>query len=296
VNDEQVRRIEGPDSAPPPHATTSGHAVSAAGWLDAHFEACRPEYEAILRSVGIEPGWRVLDAGCGGGNFLPLLAGLVGPGGTVAAVDLAPDNVEAVRARLGSLDLPCPVTVEVGSLLRLPFPDAHFDAAWCANVLMYLDDAELLAALAELRRVVRPGGLIAAKEQDLGLGRLHPAPAALSWRLTEAVGAVEGYIAGGLRSCALRVWMARAGLADVRQRAALIERWAPLRPVERQFLAQALDLWAGAAARYGTPPADQAAWRRLADPASADYLLDQPDLYFSEGHVVATARVPDAAA
>ncbi len=139
------------------HATAGGHAVSAAGWLDAHFEACRPEYEAILGGVGIEPGWRVLDAGCGGGNFLPRLAGLVGPTGAVAAVDLAPDNVAAVRARLAALALPCPVEVGVGSLLRLPYPDAHFDAAWCANVLMYLTDDELPAALAELRRVVRLG-------------------------------------------------------------------------------------------------------------------------------------------
>jgi 2-polyprenyl-3-methyl-5-hydroxy-6-metoxy-1,4-benzoquinol methylase len=61
--------------------TSTGHAQSSADWLDLHFEDCRPEYEAMLRSVGIAPGWRVLDAGCGGGAFLPLLAELVGPGG-----------------------------------------------------------------------------------------------------------------------------------------------------------------------------------------------------------------------
>ncbi len=234
----------------------------------------------------------MLDAGCGGGNFLPLLAQLVGPQGTVAAVDLAPDNVAAVRARLVSLDLPCPVTVDVGSLLQLPFPDAHFDAAWCANVLMYLDDDELAAALTELRRVVRPGGLVAIKEQDLGLGRLHPAPAALSWHLTEAMGKTERHIRGGLRSCALPIWLGRAGLIDVRQRTVLIERWAPLRPVERHFLAEGLTMWADAAARYGTPAADQATWRHLTDPTSPDYLLDQPDLCYGEGHIVTTGRVP----
>lgn len=77
-------------------------ALDAAGWLDVHYEACRPEYEALLRAVGLQPGWRVLDAGCGGGSYLPLLAALVGPAGRVDAVDLAPDNVAAVRARLGA--------------------------------------------------------------------------------------------------------------------------------------------------------------------------------------------------
>ena len=160
---------------------------------------------------------------------------------------------------------------------------------------MYLDDDELPAALAELRRVVRPGGLVAAKEQDLGLGRLHPAPAALSWRLLEAMARTEGYIRGGPRSCALGAWLARAGFADVRQRTALVERRAPLGPLERRFLAEALALWSAAAARHGAPPADQRAWRRLADPASPDYLPDQPDLYYGEGHVVVTGRVPPAA-
>ncbi|HEY8599170.1 MAG TPA: class I SAM-dependent methyltransferase, partial [Thermomicrobiales bacterium] len=140
MSEGRARPIEQLAEPPRAHTTATGHAVSAAGWLDAHFEACRPEYEAILSSVGIGRGERVLDAGCGGGNFLPLLARLVGPAGSVVGVDLAPDNVEAVRARLDPHDLPCPVTVEIGSLLRLPYPDAHFDAAWCANVLMYLDD------------------------------------------------------------------------------------------------------------------------------------------------------------
>ena len=58
-------------------------------YLDAHFEACRPAYEAMLRSVGLEPGWRVLDAACGSGGFLPLIAEQIGPNGSIAAFDIA---------------------------------------------------------------------------------------------------------------------------------------------------------------------------------------------------------------
>jgi hypothetical protein len=38
---------------------------TAPAYLDLHFEACRPAYEAMLRSVGLQSGWRVIDAGCG---------------------------------------------------------------------------------------------------------------------------------------------------------------------------------------------------------------------------------------
>src|SRR5689334_666040 len=60
--------VDGPaPSATESHTVSTGQALASAGWLDAHYETCRLEYEALLRSVGIEPGWRVLDAGCGGG-------------------------------------------------------------------------------------------------------------------------------------------------------------------------------------------------------------------------------------
>lgn len=44
------------------YSSSTGQLMTDADWLDAHFEACRPEYEALLRSVGIRPGWQALDA------------------------------------------------------------------------------------------------------------------------------------------------------------------------------------------------------------------------------------------
>ena len=149
-----------------PQATSTGHAASGAAWLDVHFAACQPEYEAMLRSAGFRPGWHLLDAGCGGGSFLPALAEEVGPSGRITALDLAPENIATVEQRLAVNVPPCPVDARVGSILALPFPDAHFDAAWCANTSQYLDDGQLGLALAELRRVVRPGSLVALKEFD----------------------------------------------------------------------------------------------------------------------------------
>ena len=281
-------------------ATSTGHAQSRADWLDLHFEDCRPEYEAMLRSVGLQPGWRVLDAGTGGGAYLPLLAELVGSGGRIAALDLAPENVAAVRERLAAWHLPCPVAVEEGSLLALPYPDNSFDAAWCANVSQYLADDELATALAELRRVVRPGGLVAVKEFELAHWLFAPADPATHWRIMEALRRLQTAGAGMLRARQLRGWLGRAGLIETRQRTTLSERSAPLGPIARRHAAELFrfvaEYYLDAAAkdpeiaRILDP--DLPFLRDQLDPDGPAALVNQPDFYRCEGAVVAVGRVP----
>ena len=289
-------RINGRRDEPSTHASATGQVLTASGWLDTHFEACRPEYEAMLVSVGIEPGWRVLDAGCGSGSYLPLLAGIVGSSGHVHAVDLAPDNVTFVEERLtASRALPCPVEARVGDLALLPYPEDHFDALWCANVTQYLGDEELDIALAELRRVVRPGGVVAVKDVDVTLTRLYPADPFLVSHLCEVslrAEPADAHSRGSLRGRELRRWLERSGLTDVWQRTIMIERWAPLRPVERRFFTDWLAHLARLAEKRGVPEGDLAAWCTLIDPRASDYLLDCPDFYACEGQVVAVGHVP----
>ena len=209
-------------------ASSTGQVVAAVGWLDAHFEMARPEYEAMVRAAGFRPGWRVLDAGSGSGSYLPWLAELVGPSGALVALDLAPENVAAVRERVAAWRLACPVAADTGSVLALPYPDDAFDGLWCASVTQYLDDDELLAALAEFRRVVRPGGLVAVKDIDGTLMRAPSREPGLIPHLREArarAGATQAR--GAMRGIELRTWLRRAGLAEVWLRTTLVERWPP---------------------------------------------------------------------
>src|SRR4051794_24406341 len=111
---------DGHDTGAAVHAASTGLIFTSAAFLDVHFEACRPEYEAMLRSVGLQPGWRVLDAGCGGGSYLPLIAEAVGPGGAIAALDLAPETVAIVERLAADLGSATPIEARVGSLLALP--------------------------------------------------------------------------------------------------------------------------------------------------------------------------------
>jgi arsenite methyltransferase len=283
-------------TGPTTHASSTGQGWTDGAWLDAHFAAARSEYETQLRAVGIRPGWRVLDAACGSGSFLPWLADLVGPGGTLAAFDLAPDNVALVERRIAGWGLPCPVEVRTGTVLALPYPDASFDAAWFANTTQYLTDAELATALAELRRVVRPGGLVAVKEADIGFHRVAPAPPGLTARwfaVLARAGRVQA--AGGVRAVALPGWLRRAGLENVWRRGTQIERAAPLAPPARQVWRDLLSMMAARAPTLDLSAADQEFWADLRNPAALDAYLDAPDFYGCEGNILTVGTVPEAA-
>ncbi len=273
------------------HASSTGQAHTAAAWLDVHFEANRAEYEAQVRAAGIQPSWHVLDAGCGGGNFLPWLADLVGPTGRVAALDLAPDNIAIVEARCAEWGLATPIEARVGSVLALPYPDDTFDAVWCANTTQYLNDADLDRTLAEFRRVVRPGGLVALKENDPTLNRLLPAPPGLIWHWFEA--RADTTNPWSLRAPTLPARQRRAGLTGITRRATLIERTMPLAPPVRQLFQEWFVYVGGVAATLDLPPADQAFWEGLRDTATVDRLLDSPDFYMSQGNILTVGQVPN---
>lgn len=280
---------------PSPHASSTSQAYTGADWLDAHFETNRPEYEAMLRSVPFEPGWHVLDAGCGSGGFLPLIAEMVGPSGQLTALDLAPDNVALVQGRLDTWNLLIPVRVQVGTVADLPFPVDSFDAVWCANTTQYLSDADLASALQEFRRVVRPGGLVAIKDVDAITNRGEPSPAFFSAHRTEAIWTASpqpGFSSPGTyRGPALRSWLRAAGYAEVWVRTTVIERWAPLRPVEQAFFRDVYRAFARQALQLDLPAEDLALWRELNDPAGAEAYVAHPDFYVREGNVVAVGRV-----
>jgi SAM-dependent methyltransferase len=118
-------------------------------------------FDQLLRG-NITPQQRVLDAGCGfGRNLVHLLR----EGCNVFAVDGDADAVAHVRALSGSLgtSLP-PENFRVAQLDALPFPDGFSDVVLCNSVLHFArDEDHFLAMLAELWRVLRPGGLLFAR-------------------------------------------------------------------------------------------------------------------------------------
>ena len=118
-----------------------------------------PGCEALGAVVAARPG-RVLEVGCGTGEFAARLVQAL-PDAEVVALDQSQRLVD-LTARRG-------VTAQVGDVQRLPFDDGSFDVVTALWMLHYVTD--LARGLAELRRVLRPGGLLVAVtngEQHLG--------------------------------------------------------------------------------------------------------------------------------
>lgn len=100
------------------------------------------------------PSSQIVDLGCGPGFFVPALR----EHGSVVAVDAQPEMLDVLRDRVG------PIDAAAATLDVLPFASGAFDVAWCAFVLHEVPD--LPAALAEVRRVLRPGGRLFVLEWD----------------------------------------------------------------------------------------------------------------------------------
>ena len=274
------------------NVASTGQVGTAGGFLDAHFEACRPEYEAMLRSIGLQPGWRVLDAACGAGSYLPLMSTLLGSSGSVSTFDLAQDNIATVKRRINDGEFACPVEARVASLTSLPYQDEEFDAVWCANALEYLDDEELVRALEEFVRVLRPGGVLGTKDWDAGLFLFSPGDPTLLWRAWAAGSQVARNFQGCLRTRSLRRWFEKAGLTDTWQRATLSEIWAPLQPAQRAYIGGQLMQIGALAERAGVPESDLEFWRAQRDPSAPEAMVNHPELFWCEGHFVTVGRRP----
>ncbi len=120
------------------------------------------ENSAAYLLPALQPGQTLLDVGCGPGNLTVDLAARVAPGRVVgidrsaAVLDLA--RAEAASAGAGNVEF------RTGDAYALPFEDGSVDVAHAHQVLQHLGDP--VAALRELRRVTRPGGVVAVRDAD----------------------------------------------------------------------------------------------------------------------------------
>jgi SAM-dependent methyltransferase len=112
--------------------------------------------------LDVRAGQHVLEVGCGTGDLLPLLARLVGREGRVVGVDKSEVMIAEARRRASGSDWP--IECMVGDANRLDCATGSFDRCFTSAVLQHLPDPA--GALAEMVRVVRPGGRVAVTEHD----------------------------------------------------------------------------------------------------------------------------------
>ena len=108
----------------------------------------------------LKTGMCVLNIGCGPGTIPVGLAGAVDPG-ELHGIDMEESQVDIARATAAASGQDN-ATFQVGDVTKLPFEDEWFDAVHCHAVLMHIPDT--MDVLAEVMRVLKPGGIVGARE------------------------------------------------------------------------------------------------------------------------------------
>jgi len=119
--------------------------------------------ELMGRRWGLSAVKSVLDVGCGVGHWGRCLAPLLSADCTLTGIDREPQWVDEARKRSAVLGKRA-VSFVQGDAERLPFADESFDMVTCQTVMIHLKDPRV--AMAEMIRVLRPGGLLVIAEPN----------------------------------------------------------------------------------------------------------------------------------
>jgi SAM-dependent methyltransferase len=247
-----------------------------------------PELRRAIGGLGLLPGMRVLDAGCGTGEAMAWLREAVLPGGEVIGIDLAAAHTAAAARR-------APARVLQADLLHAPFAAASFDLVWCVNTVNHL--REPLEGVAALTVLLRHGGRIALGQSSLVPEMYFAWDARLERVVNEAV---RGYYRDRYRLSEGELAPVRsvlgllrgAGLRNVTVRTLMIERVAPLRRADEAYLGEAVfrDTWGERLRRY-LADEDYAQLARLCDPGDSQFALRRPDFHFLQTFTLAMGEI-----
>ena len=261
---------------------THGHSAAV---LSAHSRRGAADSAAYLLAH-LRAGMDLLDVGCGPASITADLAERVAPG-RVVALDAAAGALEAARATLHERGLSEQVEVTCGDVMALPFEDASFDVVHAHQVLQHLADP--VGALAEMRRVTRPGGIVAVRDAVYSAMTWFPEPAGMEqWR---SVYMATARANGGEPDAGSRLlsWAREAGFTDV---TASASTWCYATPADRAWQSQT---WAQ---RCLTSFGPRAVELGLADGADLEAMAqawrqwgDSEDAWFVVVHGEVLARV-----
>ncbi|TWU70584.1 hypothetical protein ED733_000837 [Metarhizium rileyi] len=151
--------------------------TEAATYTHGHHESVLRSHtwRTALNSAGfllphIKPDMKILDIGCGPGTITVDLAGYV-PDGRVVGLERAAKVLDQARALASGKGVEN-IEFTEGDANSLSYPDDTFDIVFCHQVLQHVKDP--VGILREMRRVARPGGIVAARESDYGSFAWYP--------------------------------------------------------------------------------------------------------------------------
>jgi SAM-dependent methyltransferase len=249
----------------------------------------QPEIRRALEELDLQPGMRVLDAGCGTGEALAWALERVRPEGLAVGFDLSAVHLCAARARVGRA-----APILQADLLRPPILHGSFDMVWSMNTVHHVRNPA--AAASALASLLRAGGRLALGQSALlpemyfaWDSRLERATLeALRRYYEQRYGLAERELSG-VRS--LVGWLRRACLRNVRAHTLTIDRIAPLAPADEAFLLETIfrDTW-GERLRPYLAADDYEELLRLCDPQSPEFALRRDDFHFLQTFTVAVGE------
>lgn len=207
-------------------------------YLDAVSAIVTAQKRATIELLGLRAGDSALDVGCGTGEDVRLLAEIVGPNGRAVGLDLSDELLSEARARVGEEPRVRFISADAHAM---PFAENEFDCARVERTLQHT--AEPVAVLAEMARVVRPGGSVMAIEPDWHTMVVSGENIDTTRRVVSEVAAhIRNATAGRL----LTAWFASAGLVLDRIEAVAV-------PIRSFQIAEQVLLLGDAVERLNTP-------------------------------------------
>ena len=249
-----------------------------------------PLFRSIIQALDLPSGTHGLDVGCGIGHQATLLAEAVGPAGHVTGLDISRELLRYAGGIVEKSGLAGQVTFREGDMYRLPFDDDRFDWAWSADCLGY-PAGELLPALKEVARVVKPGGRVAILAWSSQ--QLLPGYPLLEARLNATCSAYAPFFAGVSPASHFNralSWFPEAGLDEPIARTFVGDVQAPLSRDLRIALASLFEMLWGQF-QPTVSPADRSEYQRLCRPESPDFIPDLPGYYAFFTYTMFTGRV-----
>ncbi|WP_106848627.1 class I SAM-dependent methyltransferase [Blastococcus sp. Marseille-P5729] len=231
----------------------------------------------------LRPGLSLLDVGCGPGTITADLAAVVAPG-RVVGLEAAPEVLVAAGENAEAAGVAHRISFEEGDVYALPYDDDSFDVVHAHQVLQHLSDP--IAALREMRRVCRPGGVVAARDVDYGAIAFFPAISGIQqWQRVYR----DTAYAGGCHPDAgrmLKSWALAVGFEDVASSGSVwcyasddeVQWWSQLwadRVIHSDFATQAVERGLADDARLREI---QCAWREWGSAPDAWILLPHGEI------------------
>jgi len=261
--------------------------------LDALHRALESDFRAILGHMPLAPNATIVDVGCGDGFFTGLMAKRV-PKGLAIGLDSSVAFLEAARDRLAELIAAKRCRVVEGDAAAMPFESGSIDAILSAHSMQSYES--IPDVLAECRRVLKPGGLLAVLETDNVHSIMLSWPPDLELAVRQAehreIGDEDSYLGTYFPRFAPRM-LHDAGFQELRREYAFLHRQRADDAALADYVTSYIhDLTERLADVLSAPHFDRL--RQLTDRNSPRYLPRQDNFFFGSLQTLVTARAPRA--